>query len=70
MGDHKQLPPLSLLPPQELAGTGHDRSLLERCVLASGQVHRLTHQYRMHPAICRVVSHLFYAGLPYPYPIL
>ena len=37
LGDHKQLPPCSLVPPQDLKGTGHDRSMLERCVLASGQ---------------------------------
>lgn len=44
LGDHKQLPPSSNLPPQELQGTGHARSLLERCVLASGHVHRLAEQ--------------------------
>ena len=27
----------SLVPPQMLEGTGHNRSLLERCVLASGR---------------------------------
>lgn len=44
VGDHKQLPPTSMVPPSELNGTGHTRSLLERCVLASGAVHRLTEQ--------------------------
>lgn len=44
VGDHKQLPPTSMVPPSELSGTGHTRSLLERCVLASGAVHRLTEQ--------------------------
>ena len=60
LGDHKQLPPCSLVPPQVLKGTGHDRSMLERCVLGSGQVHRLTEQYRMHPHICAAVSRQFY----------
>ncbi|KAK3273602.1 hypothetical protein CYMTET_18168 [Cymbomonas tetramitiformis] len=60
IGDHKQLPPCSLVPPQELQGTHHDRSLLERCILASGRVHRLLEQYRMHAQICRTVSDLFY----------
>ena len=47
--------------PQALKGTGHDRSMLERCVLASGgRVHRLTEQYRMHPRICKAVSRRFY----------
>ena len=63
VGDHKQLPPCSMLPPQELVGTGHSRSLLERCVLSSGTVHRLAEQYRMPAPICRVVSKLFYRNL-------
>lgn len=62
VGDHKQLPPCSTVQPQLLEGTGHTRSLLERCVLASGHVHQLREQYRMHPAIANVVSKLFYAG--------
>jgi|AntAceMinimDraft_1070359.scaffolds.fasta_scaffold14458_2 hypothetical protein len=62
LGDHKQLPPCSLVPPQDLKGTGHDRSMLERCVLASGQVHTLTEQYRMHPHICAAISRQFYQG--------
>eukprot|EP00435_Cladocopium_sp_Y103_P023344 s762_g5.t1 len=62
VGDHKQLPPTSLVQPQILEGTGHNRSLLERCVLASGRVHQLREQYRMHPKIANVVSNLFYAG--------
>eukprot|EP00434_Breviolum_minutum_P001317 symbB.v1.2.001158.t1/scaffold47.1/size388503/13 len=62
VGDHKQLPPTSLVQPQILEGTGHNRSLLERCVLASGRVHQLREQYRMHPNIANVVSNLFYAG--------
>jgi hypothetical protein len=61
LGDHNQLPPCSLVPPQALKGTGHDRSTLERCVMASGgRVHRLTEQYRMHPRICEAVSRRFY----------
>ena len=63
VGDHKQLPPTSMVPPSELDGTGHTRSLLERCVLASGAVHRLTEQYRMHQDIADVVSGLFYHSL-------
>jgi superfamily I DNA and/or RNA helicase len=63
VGDHKQLPPTSMVPPRELEGTGHDRSLLERCVQASGRVHRLVEQYRMHDAICRVVSTRFYNSM-------
>lgn len=62
VGDHKQLPPTSLVQPQILEGTGHNRSLLERCVLASGRVHQLREQYRMHPKIASLVSNLFYAG--------
>jgi superfamily I DNA and/or RNA helicase len=50
------------VPPQDLKGTGHDRSMLERCVLGSGQVHRLTEQYRMHPHICQAISRCFYQG--------
>jgi len=63
VGDHKQLPPTSMVPPQELQGTGHDRSLLERCVAASGSVHRLVEQYRMHDKICQVVSRQFYNSM-------
>lgn len=63
VGDHKQLPPTSMVPPQELQGTGHDRSLLERCVAASGSVHRLVEQYRMHEKICQVVSKQFYNSM-------
>jgi len=63
VGDHKQLPPTSMVPPQELQGTGHDRSLLERCVAASGSVHRLVEQYRMHDKICQVVSKQFYNSM-------
>ena len=63
LGDHKQLPPCSLVPPQTLRNTGHDRSMLERCVTASGgRVHRLTEQYRMHPRVCETVSGRFYDG--------
>eukprot|EP00931_Biecheleriopsis_adriatica_P064713 TRINITY_DN39439_c0_g1_i3.p1 TRINITY_DN39439_c0_g1~~TRINITY_DN39439_c0_g1_i3.p1 ORF type:complete len:928 (-),score=251.86 TRINITY_DN39439_c0_g1_i3:2-2689(-) len=62
VGDHKQLPPTSVVQPQILEGTGHTRSLLERCVLASGRVHQLREQYRMHPSIGGLVSDLFYAG--------
>jgi len=60
VGDHKQLPPTSMVPPQELLGMHHDRSLLERCIMASGSYHCLREQYRMHPKICNVVSTLFY----------
>jgi hypothetical protein len=63
VGDHKQLPPTSLVPPSELGGTGHTRSLLERCILASGSMLRLTTQYRMHPEIGQLVSELFYHSL-------
>jgi len=62
VGDHKQLPPVSMCPPSMLQGTGHTRSLLERCILASGRVHKLREQYRMHPAISNLVSSMFYAG--------
>ena len=63
VGDHRQLPPCSLVPPTELKGTGHDRSLLERAVLQSGQVHVLKEQYRMHADCAKVVSKLFYGGV-------
>jgi hypothetical protein len=63
VGDHRQLPPCSMVPPRELEGTGHDRSLLERCVLGSGQVHRLLEQYRMPAQCCALVSQLFYHSL-------
>jgi len=49
--------------PQELQGSSHDRSLLERCVAASGTVHCLEEQYRMPESICKIVSKLFYDGL-------
>eukprot|EP00397_Hematodinium_sp_SG-2012_P004179 GEMP01004190.1.p1 GENE.GEMP01004190.1~~GEMP01004190.1.p1 ORF type:complete len:1162 (+),score=330.64 GEMP01004190.1:287-3772(+) len=62
LGDHKQLRPTSMIPPQQLDQTGHDRSLLERCILASGQVHRLNIQYRMHERIADLVSALYYNG--------
>eukprot|EP00928_Gymnodinium_smaydae_P075244 TRINITY_DN5824_c0_g1_i1.p1 TRINITY_DN5824_c0_g1~~TRINITY_DN5824_c0_g1_i1.p1 ORF type:complete len:1306 (-),score=362.37 TRINITY_DN5824_c0_g1_i1:108-4025(-) len=62
VGDHRQLPPCSVVSPQLLEGTGHTRSLLERCVLASGQVHQLREQYRMHASMAGLVSKLFYAG--------
>ncbi|CAK8990677.1 unnamed protein product [Durusdinium trenchii] len=51
-----------MVQPQILEGTGHTRSLLERCVLASGRVHQLREQYRMHPRIAGLVSERFYAG--------
>ena len=63
VGDHKQLPPTSMVPPRELEGTRHDRSLLERCVMASGAVHKLREQYRMHPQICECISSLFYNAM-------
>jgi hypothetical protein len=62
VGDHKQLPPTSDIPQHKLRGTGHDRSLLERCVDASDQVHLLKEQYRMHPKIASLVSRLSYNG--------
>ena len=31
-------------------------------MLGSGQVHRLTEQYRMHPHICQAISRCFYQG--------
>jgi len=64
LGDHKQLPPLSLIPPLSLHGTKHDRSLLERCVAtSSGSVHCLVQQYRMHQSICQLDSYLFYNSM-------
>lgn len=62
VGDHNQLPPTSLVAPKELMGTGHDRSLLERCALVS-ESHLLREQYRMHPDICKLVSARFYKGM-------
>eukprot|EP00913_Durusdinium_trenchii_P009880 g9273.t1 len=74
VGDHKQLPPTSMVQPQILEdgppGTGHTRSLLERCVLASGRVHQLREQYRMHPRIAGLVSERFYAGPQEHRPLL
>lgn len=63
VGDHKQLPPTSMLPPQDLQGTGHARSVLERSILASGRFHRLLEQYRMPSRLCNVVSKTFYHGV-------
>jgi superfamily I DNA and/or RNA helicase len=60
VGDHKQLRPLSLIP---TSGTRHDRSLLERCVEASGSAHCLLEQYRMHGKICQLVSYQFYNNM-------
>ena len=44
IGDHKQLPPTTNVPLRMLAATGHTRSLLERCVVASGEVKQLQEQ--------------------------
>ena len=57
VGDHKQLPPTSKL--NRIEGTGHCRSLLERCVSASNNCHLLEEQYRCNGLLGDVVSHLF-----------
>mmetsp|Transcript_28537 Transcript_28537/g.45829 ORF Transcript_28537/g.45829 Transcript_28537/m.45829 type:complete len:1349 (-) Transcript_28537:902-4948(-) len=62
VGDHKQLPPTSTIRDEELAGTGHDRSLLARCC-ATASMHMLNEQYRMHEKICALVSYQFYDNL-------
>ena len=51
VGDHKQLPPFSAVPPGVAAGKRYPRSLLERCMAASGTAHLLSEQYRMHPQV-------------------
>lgn len=42
IGDHKQLRPCTMVPPDQLGQSEHDRSLFERCVRASKKV-RLPH---------------------------
>ena len=62
VGDHKQLPPTSMIPEKKLVGTGHDQSLLARCC-ATASMHILNEQYRMHGKICALVSYQFYENL-------
>ncbi|KAJ9461569.1 Regulator of nonsense transcripts 1-like protein [Diplonema papillatum] len=58
LGDHKQLPAFSLINGSD---TNHAQSLMERLVKVSpSEKVMLTEQYRMHPHICKLVSHLFY----------
>eukprot|EP01065_Artemidia_motanka_P000019 TRINITY_DN10004_c0_g4_i1.p1 TRINITY_DN10004_c0_g4~~TRINITY_DN10004_c0_g4_i1.p1 ORF type:complete len:1118 (+),score=324.98 TRINITY_DN10004_c0_g4_i1:352-3354(+) len=60
VGDHRQLPAFSLIPSGD---TNHAQSLMERVVRNAPQECRmLTEQYRMHPALCHLVSGLFYQG--------
>uniref|UniRef100_A0A6A7G2U3 Expressed protein n=1 Tax=Hirondellea gigas TaxID=1518452 RepID=A0A6A7G2U3_9CRUS len=62
VGDHKQLPPLTLLQSTESRLKKYDRSLMERCVDVSQSCHTLTIQYRMHRSIQDLVSKLYYFG--------
>jgi superfamily I DNA and/or RNA helicase len=62
VGDHKQLPPFSVVRPDKFQEKNHLRSLLERTVDCNLSPHVLTIQYRMHPKICEMVSNLFYSG--------
>lgn len=49
VGDHKQLRPCTLIQPHVVGLTQHDRSLMERCVLASGKVSEplLCHMFQL-----------------------
>lgn len=58
VGDHKQLPPTTKSMLAEKGGLSV--SLFERLLACGHAVHRLTTQYRMHPAIAELPSRLFY----------
>ena len=64
VGDDYQLPPFTHVDARLGARTRHNRSLFARAAAVLGRrcVHFLAKQYRMHPAICALVSRLFYAG--------
>ena len=57
-GDHKQLPAFSVIASSD---TNHTQSMMERIItVGSTSTAMLTHQYRMEPEICSLVSSLFY----------
>eukprot|EP01060_Flectonema_neradi_P020183 TRINITY_DN276_c1_g1_i2.p1 TRINITY_DN276_c1_g1~~TRINITY_DN276_c1_g1_i2.p1 ORF type:complete len:1185 (+),score=214.20 TRINITY_DN276_c1_g1_i2:85-3639(+) len=57
-GDHRQLPAFSVIAGSD---TNHTQSMMERIVtVGSTPTAMLTHQYRMEPEICSLVSSLFY----------
>ena len=61
VGDHRQLPPFTRW--QGARECGYDVSLMERMTQsAKFPQFMLREQYRMHPAMCRVVSDSFYRG--------
>ena len=60
VGDHLQLPPVVMC--KQAAKAGLTQSLFERLVLAGVRPHRLTVQYRMHPALADFPSNMFYEG--------
>ncbi len=64
VGDHRQLPPFTAVRPARAARP--PRSLLERVAAAveaaGGRLPMLRTQYRMHPAVARLVSCAFYGG--------
>ena len=61
VGDHMQLGPTVSSKQAEKAGYG--RSIVERLVELGLNPHRLTVQYRMHPAIAEFPSNYFYDGM-------
>ena len=62
LGDHKQLPPISLLKDVTAEQKKHNRSLMERFCDVSPKYTTLTVQYRMHRSIQDIVSELNYNG--------
>eukprot|EP00520_Triparma_pacifica_P017561 CAMPEP_0118669890 /NCGR_PEP_ID=MMETSP0785-20121206/21150_1 /TAXON_ID=91992 /ORGANISM="Bolidomonas pacifica, Strain CCMP 1866" /LENGTH=1092 /DNA_ID=CAMNT_0006564619 /DNA_START=185 /DNA_END=3460 /DNA_ORIENTATION=- len=60
VGDHLQLPPVVMC--KQAAKAGLTQSLFERLVLTGVRPHRLTVQYRMHPALADFPSNMFYEG--------
>ena len=62
VGDHKQLPPVSLVNDAD-ARKKYNRSLMERFCDVSPTFSTLTVQYRMHKSIQDIVSALNYGGL-------
>lgn len=64
IGDHKQLSPFTNIRGEIVEATKCNRSFFARAVDAAGETHMhfLDEQYRMPPALCDIVSRLFYEG--------
>jgi hypothetical protein len=59
VGDHRQLPPFTAL--RQQLGRFRSTGFFERMIQKGFSVSMLTVQYRMHPIICRYISHAFYS---------